>query len=65
MWIHAQIRLNLLIRQNIRATNIKIVIEDKEVFLFGEANHTEIQYIEKLANTTYGVKNIFINFTHI
>lgn len=65
IWISSQIRLNLLIRYNIHTANIKIVTEDQEVFLLGQVTYLEGQYIEKLANTTYGVKNVFTSFTYI
>lgn len=65
VWISSQIRLNLLIRKNIHAANIKIVTEDQEVFLLGKVTYEEGQYIEKLANTTYGVKKVFTTFIYI
>lgn len=65
IWISSQIRLNLLIRKNIHTSNIKIITEDKEVFILGQITYKEGQYIEKLANTTYGVKKVFIAFTYI
>lgn len=65
IWISSQIRLNLLIRHNIHTANIKIVTEDQEVFLLGQVTYSEGQYAENLANTTYGVKNVFTSFTYM
>lgn len=65
IWISSQIKLNLLIRPNIHASNIKVITEDKEVFLLGQVTYEEGQYVEKLVNTTYGVKNVFITFSYI
>lgn len=65
IWISNQIRLNLLINQNVRASNIKVITENKEVFLIGQVNYSEGQYAEKLANTINGVRNVFTAFTYI
>lgn len=65
IWISNQIRLNLLIHKNIYTANIKVITEDKEVFLLGHLTHEEGKYAEKIANTTYGVKNVFIVFTYV
>lgn len=65
VWISSQIRLNLLIFQNMHTLNIKIITEDKEVFLLGQVTYEEGRYIEELVNTTYGVKNVFTAFTYV
>lgn len=64
VWISNQIRLNLLINRNMHFSKIKIITEDKEVFLIGQVSRKEGQYAEKVANTTIGVKNVFSMFTY-
>lgn len=64
-WISSQIRLHLLICPNIHSSNIKIITEDKEVFLLGQITHEEILYIKNLTNTIYGIKNIFTYFIYV
>lgn len=65
IWISNQIRLNLICNSNIHSSNIKVLTEDQEVFLLGRVTYEEGQYVERLANTAYGVKNVFTAFTYI
>lgn len=64
-WISMQIRLLLFMKSNIHTPNIKIITENKEVFLLGQVTHEESKYAEKIANTIKGVKNVFTAFSYI
>lgn len=63
-WISTQIRLNFFIKRDIHASNIKIITENKEVFLLGQVTHEESKYAEKIAHAIYGVKNVFTAFSY-
>ncbi|URJ28115.1 division/outer membrane stress-associated lipid-binding lipoprotein [Candidatus Blochmannia vicinus (nom. nud.)] len=63
--ISNQIRLNLFLKRDIRASSIKIVTENKEVFLLGQVTYAEGKYAEKIANTTNRVKNVTTTFSYI
>ncbi|URJ32251.1 division/outer membrane stress-associated lipid-binding lipoprotein [Blochmannia endosymbiont of Camponotus sp.] len=64
-WISTQIRLNFFIKSDIHASNIKIITENKEVFLLGQVTHEESKSAEKIAKTIDGVKNVFTAFSYI
>ncbi|WHL25033.1 MAG: division/outer membrane stress-associated lipid-binding lipoprotein [Candidatus Blochmannia vicinus] len=64
-WISNQIRLSLFLKKDIHASSIKIITENKEVFLLGQVTHLEGKYAEKIANTTNGVKNVTTAFSYI
>ncbi|WP_159714904.1 division/outer membrane stress-associated lipid-binding lipoprotein [Blochmannia endosymbiont of Camponotus nipponensis] len=64
IWISSQIRLNLFIKKGINTANIKIITENKEVFLLGIVTHEENKYTKKIANSVNGVKNVFTVFSY-
>ncbi|URJ29373.1 division/outer membrane stress-associated lipid-binding lipoprotein [Blochmannia endosymbiont of Camponotus modoc] len=63
-WISTQIRLIFFIKNDIHASNIKIITENKEVFLLGQVTHEESKYAEKIAHAIDGVKNVFTAFSY-
>ncbi|URJ26895.1 division/outer membrane stress-associated lipid-binding lipoprotein [Candidatus Blochmanniella camponoti] len=63
-WISTQIRLNFFIKSDIHASNIKIITENKEVFLLGQVTHEESKCAEKTAHAIAGVKNVFTAFSY-
>lgn len=64
-WISTQIRLNLFIKKNIHVSNVKIITENREVFLLGQVTQEEGRYAEKIASSINGIKNVFTAFSYI
>ncbi|ADV33464.1 putative phospholipid-binding domain protein [Candidatus Blochmanniella vafra str. BVAF] len=63
--ISNQIRFHLFTKKNTHISKIKVVTENREVFLLGMVTCKEGQYAEKIARKTKGVKNVFSAFTYI
>lgn len=64
-WISNQIRLNLFTQKNIHISNIKVVVENKEVFLLGKVTYQEGRDVEMLSRNISGVKGVFSKFTYV
>lgn len=65
MLISNQIRLNLFTQKNRHISNIKVIVENKEVFLLGRVTNKEGLYAKEISNNVYGVKNVFTVFIYI
>lgn len=64
-WITITIRSQLLARDVIRSTNMKITTENGEVFLLGLVNYTEGKVAAEIASKVRGVKHVITAFTYI
>lgn len=64
-WITIKIRSQLLARDVIRSTNMKITTENGEVFLLGLVNYTEGKVAAEIASKVRGVKHVITAFTYI
>lgn len=64
-WIGSKVRLSLFTQKNMRLSNIKVVVEDKEVFLLGKVTHQEGRDAEMLSRNISGVRNVFSAFIYI
>lgn len=64
-WITIKIRSQLLARDVIRSTNMKITTENGEVFLLGLVNYTEGKVAAEMASKVRGVKHVITAFTYI
>ncbi|CAD83578.1 possible lipoprotein [Candidatus Blochmanniella floridana] len=57
--ISSQIRFNLFTQKNVHINNIKVISENREIFLLGKLTLEERIYAEKVAKNIRGVKNVF------
>lgn len=62
--ISNQVRFYLFIQKNIHISNIKVISENREVFLLGEVTHAEGTHAEKIVKNINGVKNVFTAFVY-
>lgn len=63
--ISNQIRFNLFTQKNTNISKIKVITENKEVFLLGTVYPEEGFHAEKIAKIANGVKNVFTVFIYI
>ncbi|WP_331828488.1 division/outer membrane stress-associated lipid-binding lipoprotein [Candidatus Blochmannia sp. SNP] len=59
-----QIRLSLFLKKDVHTSSIKIITENKEVFLLGQVTHSEGKCAEQIAKTTNGVRNVTTAFSY-
>lgn len=63
--ISNQIRFNFFTQKNRNIFNIKVIVENKEVFLLGRVTHEEGRYAKEISKNINGVKNVFPTFIYI
>ncbi|AKC60234.1 division/outer membrane stress-associated lipid-binding lipoprotein [Blochmannia endosymbiont of Camponotus (Colobopsis) obliquus] len=64
-WITTKIRSYLIIKNKIILSNIKILTENKEVFLLGEITHQEENMLINTISNIKDIKHITTAFTYI
>lgn len=64
-WISNQIRFNLFTQKNKNISNIKVLSENKEIFLLGKVTHEEGYYAKNIAKNCNGVKEVFTIFIYL
>jgi osmotically-inducible protein OsmY len=64
-WITAQIKAKLLGRKQVSAANIKVVTENRTVYLLGLVNHTEAREATEVARHVDGVARVIALFEYL
>ncbi|AKC59643.1 division/outer membrane stress-associated lipid-binding lipoprotein [Blochmannia endosymbiont of Polyrhachis (Hedomyrma) turneri] len=64
-WISSKIHLYCLMNKNITLSNIKIVTENKEVFLLGQTSHQEKKTIIRTVSKIQGITHIILGIQYI
>lgn len=64
LFISNQIRINLFIHKNMHISKIKVISENREIFLLGEVTTEEGKNAEKIAKNVKGVKQVFTAFIY-
>lgn len=59
-----QVRLTLFIQKNINVSNIKVISENREIFLLGKVTQYEGMHAEKITKKISGVKKVFTVFIY-
>lgn len=57
-WITAKVKSALLTDETLAGHKIKVITENKEVFLMGKVNQEEAKIAAKLASEVYGVERV-------
>ncbi|CDH07474.1 putative periplasmic protein [Xenorhabdus bovienii str. oregonense] len=64
-WLTTKVRSKILASDSVKSSNIKVVTENGEVFLFGIVTRQEGTDAAKIASETSGVKRVTTAFTYL
>ncbi|CDH24665.1 division/outer membrane stress-associated lipid-binding lipoprotein [Xenorhabdus bovienii] len=64
-WLTTKVRSKILASDSVKSSNIKVVTENGEVFLFGIVTRQEGTDAAKIASETGGVKRVTTAFTYL
>ncbi|MGP1939432.1 MAG: division/outer membrane stress-associated lipid-binding lipoprotein [Arsenophonus sp. ET-DL9-MAG3] len=64
-WITTKIKSKIFINNSLKSLTIKVITENKEVFLLGILTQQEGNVIAKIASKTSGVKHVITVFTYL
>jgi osmotically-inducible protein OsmY len=64
-WLTSKVKTKLIYDKRVDSTRIKVVTENKSVFLLGLVNHAEADYATETVRTVSGVQRVVILFEYI
>ncbi|WP_225624856.1 division/outer membrane stress-associated lipid-binding lipoprotein [Blochmannia endosymbiont of Colobopsis nipponica] len=65
LWITTKIKIQIFIKNKTILSSIKIVTENKEVFLLGEITHQEEKTLINTIDNIHGIRNIITAFNYV
>jgi osmotically-inducible protein OsmY len=64
-WITTQIKAKLLANKQVSAANVKVVTEDRTVYLLGKVSHAEAKAATEVARFVDGVGRVVVLFEYL